>query len=470
VTTRGIGILIIDDDPNIRETLGSFLAHRGFDVRTAKDADEAMAALDAGGVRIALLDLRLPGADGIEVGQRLLARDPGLCVIILTAYSTIETAVRAMRFGIYDYLPKPVEPTELIARLDRAVERLHLTADAAEPDTVEAGAGAHELVGRSAPMRRVRELVATAAASDLTVLICGETGTGKELVARAIHAGGEAPAGPFVGFNCTAVPEALIESELFGHVRGAFTGALRSRPGRLASAAGGTFFLDELGSAPLGLQAKLLRALQQRVFTPVGADREEKLTARMIAAVQQDPRELVGAGRLREDLYYRIGMFRIDVPPLRERLADLPLLVEALLVRGCERLGRTPPRVAPELTARFYAYRWPGNVRELENVLATMLALEKGELLTPAALPPDYRSLLPQPLAPAAPAGDPELPRTLAAAGEAFEREFISAALRRNEGRLRETAAELGIDERSLRRKVRRLAIDRRSFRPPVAS
>jgi two-component system NtrC family response regulator len=460
VTQGGIGILIIDDDPNIRQTLGSFLEHRGYRVRTAGGADEAMRAVDEGGVRIVLLDLRMPGVDGIELGQRILARDPGLCIIILTAYSTIETAVRAMRYGFYDYLPKPVEPSELLARLDRAVERLHLGAELAEPRPAPNEDDPHGLIGRSAPMRRVRELCTTAAQSDVTVLICGETGTGKELVARAVHAQGTTRGGAFVGFNCSAVPESLIESELFGHVRGAFTGALRNRPGRLASAAGGTFFFDELGAAPLGLQAKLLRALQQRTFTPVGSDREEKLTARVIAAVQQDPRELIQSGRLRDDLYYRIGMFRIDVPPLRARLTDLPLLVDALLQRAALRRGRPAPRVSPELLALFYAYSWPGNVRELENVLSTMLALERGELLTPTALPPDYRSMV------ATPPASSEPPRPLAVAVEGFERQFISEALRRNAGRLRETAQELGIDERSLRRKVRRLAIDRRSFRP----
>jgi DNA-binding NtrC family response regulator len=465
VSASGIGVLIIDDDPNIRETLGSFLEHRGYLVSSAGDAEAAMRAVEEGGIRIVLLDLRMPGVDGIELGQRILARAPGLCIIILTAYSTIETAVRAMRYGMYDYLPKPVEPTELLARLSRAVERLHLTAEAAGPRALPHEDAPNGLIGRSAPMRRVHELVTTAAQSDLTVLICGETGTGKELVARAIHAQSETHTGPFIGFNCAAVPESLIESELFGHVRGAFTGAMRNRPGRLASAGGGTFFLDEVAAAPLGLQAKLLRALQQRVFTPVGSDRDEKLTARMIAAVNQDPRELIAAGRLRDDLYYRIGMFRIDVPPLRERLNDLPLLVDALLQRAAHRRGRTPPRVSPELLALLYSYAWPGNVRELENVLSTMLALERGELLTPAALPPDYRSLV------AGPPVAPEQPRPLAVAVEGFERHFISEALRRNAGRLRETAGELGIDERSLRRKIGRLAIDRRSFRvrrPPA--
>ncbi|MBI5479138.1 MAG: sigma 54-interacting transcriptional regulator, partial [Deltaproteobacteria bacterium] len=264
--------------------------------------------------------------------------------------------------------------------------------------------------------------------------------------------------------NCAAIPETLIESELFGHVRGAFTGAMRQRPGRLASAANGTLFLDEIGAAPLALQAKLLRALQERVYYPVGSDREEKHTARIIAAVNQEPRELVQSGGLREDLYYRIGMFRIDVPPLRERLPDLPLLAAALLERAARRLGRTPPRVAADLIAAFYAYAWPGNVRELENVLSTMLALDKGELLTPAVLPPDYRRL-----AAGAPASEPDQPRSLAAAVQGFERHFIGEALRRHEGRLRDTAGELGIDERSLRRKLRRCGLDRKSFKPKGA-
>jgi DNA-binding NtrC family response regulator len=455
----GIGILIIDDDPNIRSTLGSFLGHRGFAVRTAGTGAEALARIEEGGLRIVLLDLRMPDMDGIELGQRILERDPGLCIIILTAYSTIETAVRAMRYGMYDYLPKPVEPTELLARLDRAIERLHLGGATTGPIELPNEDDPHGLVGRSAPLRRVRELTATAARSDLAVLITGETGTGKELVARAIHAQSDSHAGPFVGLNCAAIPESLIESEVFGHVRGAFTGAMRNRPGRLASAAGGTLFLDEVGAMPVGLQVKLLRALQERVFTPVGSDREEKFTARLIAAVNEDPRELVQAGRLREDLYYRVAMFRIDVPPLRERLEDLPLLCDVLLRRAASRRGRPAPRVSPELLALFFAHSWPGNVRELENVLATMLALERGDLLTPATLPPDYRTLTPSP------PPNTDAPGPLAAAAEGFERQFIAAALRRNHGRLHASAAELGMDERSLRRKLRRLGLDRRTFR-----
>jgi DNA-binding NtrC family response regulator len=461
--TRGAGIriLIIDDDPGIRSNLGGFLGNRGYDVRTASGAAEALAALEDGGVRIVLLDLRMPDVDGIELGRTILQRHPGLVIIILTAYSTIETAVRAMRYGIYDYLPKPVEPDELLLRLDRVVERLQLTSEVAElRDRLHERPG-EGLIGRTPTMRRVRELATTAARSDLAILIYGETGTGKEIVARAIHDQSEYRAGPFVALNCAAIPETLIESELFGHVRGAFTGAMRARPGRLASASNGTLFLDEIGAAPLALQAKLLRALQERVYYPVGSDREEKHTARIIAAVNQEPRELVASGRLREDLYYRIGMFRIDVPPLRERLADIPLLSVALLERAARRLGHTSPRVTPDLIAAFYAYAWPGNVRELENVLSTMLALEPGELLTPAALPPDYRRLAVGPLV-----ADADQPRSLAAAIQGFERHFVGEALRRHEGRLREAADELGIDERSLRRKLRRHGLDRKSFKP----
>jgi DNA-binding NtrC family response regulator len=461
VRGAGIRILIIDDDPGIRSNLGGFLGNRGYDVRTASGAAEALTALEDGTVRIVLLDLRMPDVDGIELGRTILQRHPGLVIIILTAYSTIETAVRAMRYGIYDYLPKPVEPDELLLRLDRVVERLQLTSEVAElRDRLHEKPG-EGLVGRTPAMRRVRELAATAARSDLAILIYGETGTGKEIVARAIHDQSECRAGPFVALNCAAIPETLIESELFGHVRGAFTGALRARPGRLASASSGTLFLDEIGAAPLALQAKLLRALQERVYYPVGSDREEKHTARIIAAVNQEPRELVQNGRLREDLYYRIGMFRIDVPPLRERLPDIPLLAAALLERAARRLARSQPRVAPDLIAAFYAYAWPGNVRELENVLSTMLALEPGELLTPAALPPDYRRIVA-----GAPTSEPEAPRSLTAAIQGFERHFIGEALRRHEGRLREAAEELGIDERSLRRKLRRHGLDRKSFKP----
>jgi two-component system NtrC family response regulator len=456
----GIRILIIDDDPGIRSNLGGFLGNRGYSVRTAGTAAEALESLEDGSVRIVLLDLRMPDVDGIELGRTILQRYPGLVILILTAYSTIETAVRAMRYGIYDYLPKPVEPDELLLRLDRVVERLQLTSEVADLRDRLQDRAAEGLIGRTPGMRRVRELAATAARSDLAVLVYGETGTGKELVARAIHDQSDCRAGPFVALNCAAIPETLIESELFGHVRGAFTGALRARPGRIASAAGGTLFLDEIGAAPLALQAKLLRALQERVYYPVGSDKEEKHSVRIVAAVNQEPRELVAAGRLREDLYYRIGMFRIDVPPLRERLPDIPLLADALLERAARRQGRIPPRVAPDLIAAFYAHAWPGNVRELENVLSTMLALEKGELLTPAALPPDYRRL-----ATGAPAAETDRPRSLAAALQGFERHIISETLRRHEGRLRVAAVELGIDERSLRRKLKRFGLDRKSFK-----
>ncbi|HJZ84577.1 MAG TPA: sigma-54 dependent transcriptional regulator [Polyangia bacterium] len=457
---QGVGILVVDDEPNIRTTLRGFLENRGYLVRTAGKPDEALRALDEGVIQIVLQDLRMPDCDGVELGQRILARAPGVVVIILTAYSTIESAVRAMRAGIYDYLTKPVEPEELLAKLSRVVERMRLDRQVRDLKA-QLGEPAQGLIGRSPALRRVRELVAAAARSDVPVLVSGETGTGKELVARAIHEQAPTAQGPFVALNCTAIPDALIESELFGHVRGAFTGANRARPGRIAAAAGGTLFLDEIGAAPPALQAKLLRVLQERVYTPVGADHDERAQVRVMAAMNQEPREAVQAGRLREDLFYRIGMFRIDLPPLRERLEDLPLLTDGLLARAARSRGRPPPRVAPELLTTFYAYSWPGNVRELENLLLTMLALQPGELLTAAGLPPDYAHLGTAASAAAA----SEEPRALAVAVENFERHFVTEALRRNGGRMRETAAELGIDERSLRRKLRRLGIDRQQVR-----
>jgi transcriptional regulator with PAS, ATPase and Fis domain len=326
--------------------------------------------------------------------------------------------------------------------------------------------GAAGIIGKSAVMRRVRDLVAAAARIDMAVLICGETGTGKELAARAIHeCSGEATR-PFAALNCAAIPEALIESELFGHRKGAFTGAVRDRPGRIAAAANGTLFLDELGAAPLALQAKLLRVLQERVYTPVGADVEQRARARVIAAMNQDPREAVSSGRLREDLFYRIGMFRIDLPPLRERLEDLALLVDGILGRAARSRGLTTvPRVAPELLAAFYAYAWPGNVRELENLLLTMLALQPGPLLTSSGLPPDYRRLGQKERAASTGADES---RTLATAVDGFERQFLVAALERHGGRAKETAEALGIDERSLRRKLRRYGIERRKYSPAI--
>ncbi len=374
-------ILIVDDDRSIRRTLEKFLAGEGFEVTTAVDAPSAIAAVtpEIDGV---VLDLGLPGGSGFDVLTALQPRSDAPAIVVITARDDMGSTVKAIQLGAYEYLVKPVDIEHLRTVIKRALESRHARAHldqfvsraAAEP---QAGV----ILGKSTPIRDVWKQIGAVSTTRAPVLISGESGTGKELVAKAIHSASADRERPFVAVNCTALAPGVLESELFGHVKGAFTGAVADRPGRFELAGKGTLFLDEIAEIPLDIQAKLLRVLQERTFERVGDAKSIQLEARVIAATHRDLALMVQKGSFREDLFYRLRVVEIGLPPLRERPGDIPVLVEGLLAKINRDLGKTVRYVTPTALARLQAHAWPGNVRELENMLTRAVVLAKGDVL-----------------------------------------------------------------------------------------
>ncbi|HYP09059.1 MAG TPA: sigma-54 dependent transcriptional regulator [Bryobacteraceae bacterium] len=379
-------ILIIDDEDVVRESLSEWFAAEGYDTVACPSGKDALLALTSNEFDLALLDIRMPGMDGMEVQQRLHEADPELTVIIMTGYATVETAVQALKRGAYDYVTKPVDPDELshlvakaleLRKAKREVELLRENLRDMLPRT--------NLIGASPAMKRVSEFVDMVASTDATVLITGESGTGKEVVARAIHNGGRRRHMPMVAIHCGALTDTLLESELFGHERGAFTGAQYRKKGKFEAADGGTVFLDEIADISLRMQTDLLRVLQEKEVVRVGGNQSVKVDFRCIAATNRDLTTLVKAGAFRPDLYYRLNVLAIELPPLRDRREDIPLLVEHFLQKLCTATNRQPvPRVVAEAIDLLVRYEWPGNVRELENAVERALVVGRGAELTPA--------------------------------------------------------------------------------------
>jgi two-component system NtrC family response regulator len=371
-------VLIVDDDAALRDGLAETVADLGHTPRAVASGREALAALAADDIDCVLLDLRMPGGmDGMEVLRRIRERGDAPPVIVLTAFATAENTIEAMRLGAFDHLTKPIGRRELDVLLRRLTQHERVAATASEP--VETGT----LIGSSEAMRRVQKAIGLAADSDATVLVLGETGTGKELVARALHQHGRRRQRPFIAVNCAAIPAELLESELFGHVKGAFTGAAADRAGAFRDAGEGTLFLDEIGDMPMAMQGKILRAIEDRVVTPVGG-KPARFAARVIAATHRDLPSLVGSGAFREDLYYRLNVVPIVLPPLRERRDDiLPLAEHFLRVEAGQ---GAPKRLAPSAASALRAQAWPGNVRELRNAIARACVLGRGDLIEAADL------------------------------------------------------------------------------------
>ena len=385
-------ILLVDDEESPRATLALLLKQAGHDVVEAEGVAAAAEALAAAAFDLVITDLRMPEGDGLEVIRRTRGTRPEAEVIVLTAYAGWESAKEAMRLGAFDYFEKGREPDELFHRIDQALQKKALRHENENlRHQVQTRYSMPGILARSAPMQRVLELVARVAPSDATVLIEGESGTGKELIAKAIHHASPRAARPFVAINCGAMPEPLLESEMFGHVKGAFTGAVATKRGLLEEAQDGTFFLDEIGEMPGSLQVKLLRALQEREIRRVGGNQPISLNVRVIAATNRDIARLMREGGFREDLYYRLNVLPVRLPPLRERREDIPLLAEHFLAGAAARHGRAM-RLTPAASARLLSYAWPGNVRELENAIERAAILASGEAITPGDLPPHIAS------------------------------------------------------------------------------
>jgi DNA-binding NtrC family response regulator len=442
--SRRATVLLVDDEAYVRESLAELLTRRGFDVRTAEDGERALAPELLEGCDVVITDLRLPGLGGRELVRALVERRPGLPVLVLTAHGAISSAVECLRAGAADYLLKPTDAAALLVALERALERAARGRELAFLRQGERAApDAPRLIGESPAWREVMQLVETVAPSDTTVLLEGETGTGKEEVARRMHRLSPRAAQALVVVNCAAIPPELFESELFGHRRGAFTGATADRDGRFRVADGGTLVLDELNSLPLVAQAKLLRVIEDGTFERVGESRPTRVDVRLVCATNADLDREVREGRFRADLLYRIKVVPIRLPPLRERAGDIRLLAEAFVAELAARFGRVIRGLEPEALAALEAYPWPGNVRELRNVLERAVLLERGPFVTRAILP-----LAPAPGAPTPDVDGAELNlrRRLTAA----ERATLVAALERARGVRKEAAALLGVDDRNL--------------------
>ncbi|HTN53518.1 MAG TPA: sigma-54 dependent transcriptional regulator [Anaeromyxobacter sp.] len=454
-------ILVVDDDPGTRRVARANLSLEGFDVLVASSGAEAMERLAEGDPLALVTDLKMPDQDGIALMERVHAERPWLPVILVTAHATVETAVQALRRGAHHYLSKPVHWDELALLLRQAVAQERARRDLERVrGELDRAAGFEELVGDSPAMVEVFRVVQQVADADATVLLRGETGTGKELVARALHRRSGRRDQPFVALNCTAVPRELMESEFFGHEKGAFTGATARRQGRFQQADRGTLFLDEVGDLDLAIQAKLLRVLQEREVTRVGSNRAESVDVRVVAATNRDLEAQVKEGRFRDDLYYRLNVIPLRLPPLRERAGDLPALLDHFVRSFADRYGRPVPLPPPEVLAAARTYPWPGNVRELRNVC------ERAALMGWDAVAP----LLGQPLAPGpalASAAELSLPLLDARARliERFEREYLTRLLKEHKGKIGEVAHAAGIAERNLYEKMKAYGLSRDDYR-----
>ncbi len=444
-------ILIVDDDESLRESLALVLSAEGYEVVCAADAEAALRQLDVSTPELVLCDLRMPGMDGLELLPQLVRRLPEATVILMSAFGTAELAIEAMKRGAYDYLAKPFAPSEVLLALRKARERERLRrANQLLRREVERASGDHPIVAASEPMIEVLEVMERAAGFKATVLLTGESGTGKEVLARAIHAQSPRRSEAFVAVNCAAIPEALLESELFGHSKGAFTGADRARRGLFLEADGGTLFLDEVGELPTALQAKLLRVLQEEEIRPLGESKSRRVDVRVLAATARDLEAEVAAGRFREDLFYRLNVVRLAVPPLRERPKDIPLLVDHFLARFRDALGKPVRTVSDEALEKLVAYRWPGNARELENVIERAIILASSDRIGLSELPPNVDG--PQPGV-AAPGRAPEF--SLRRARRMVELEVIQRALRATGGNRTHAARLLEISHRALLYKLK---------------
>ena len=448
-------ILIVDDDEALRESLQMVLSAEGYEAVCAADAAAALLQLETSTPELVLCDVRMPGMDGLELLPQLVRRLPDATVILMSAYGTAELAIEAMKRGAYDYLAKPFAPSEVLLTLRKARERERLRrANQLLRREVERSSGEHPIVAASEPMIEVLEVMERAAGFKATVLLTGESGTGKEVLARAIHAQSPRRSEAFVAVNCAAIPEALLESELFGHAKGAFTGADRARRGLFLEADGGTLFLDEVGELPTALQAKLLRVLQEEEVRPLGDSKSRSVDVRVLAATARHLEAEVAAGRFREDLFYRLNVVRLAVPPLRERPKDIPLLVDHFLARFRDTLGKPVRGVSDEALERLVAYRWPGNVRELENVIERAIILANADRIGLAELPQNVA--VPQPGAPAAGrASDFSLRR----ARRMVEVDVIQRALRATGGNRTHAARLLEISHRALLYKIKEYGI-----------
>ncbi len=438
-------LLVVDDDSGARSALAELLRADGYSVETAGDGFKALGKLEDSTPDLVLTDLNMPGMDGVELLRKVKERDPELPVVLMTAYGGVETAVAAMREGAADYLTKPLNTDELAIVLERAMERAKLRREASDlRSQLKDRYSFDNIVGSSPEMQRVFKSVAQVAPSRATVLLSGESGTGKELVAAAIHHNSPRAGGPFVKLHCAALAESLLESELFGHEKGAFTGADRKREGRFEQAHGGTLFLDEIGEISPAIQVKLLRVLQEREFERVGGSQTLRVDVRVVAATNRDLKEMVQAGKFREDLFYRLNVINLTLPPLRRRPSDIPQLAMHFLKHYAAENGKSVKHLSDDALNQLVKHAWPGNVRELENVIERAVVLAEGETIEVSHLPPE--------LAVAARRGGP--PPIPGSTMDELERYAITKTMEAVGGSTGKAAEILGISVRKIQYKL----------------
>ena len=443
-------ILMIDDEADLLKISSSILRRKGFSVATQTDARKALALLQQKQFDVILLDLLMPGMDGLAFLEQFDVRQRPEEVIILTAYSDVQSAVETVKRGAYGYLAKPFDSAEVINRIDNIRELQILRAENERLRQEQDAVGG--LIGDDEAMQAVYTLIRKVAPTPLSVLIRGESGTGKELVAQAVHQTSNRANHPFVLCNCAALAPGVLESELFGHVKGSFTGAVRDRKGRFLEADGGTLFLDEIGDMNIELQTRLLRVLQEGEFEPVGSTQTCKVDVRVISATHKDLEQAIADGDFRGDLFYRINTVTIDVPPLRQRKGDIALLCQFLIDQMGERLNKQVRRVGVQALACLESYDWPGNVRELENAILRAMALAQGEKITAADLPANIRDCTEE--------EKPEEEVLFHAARQRFEEQFIRDALEKTGGNISQAAQQIQLGRRNLQRKIKQFDID----------
>ncbi len=448
-------LLIVDDDQSLCELLRDALKKRGYEVEFTTSGEEAASMATKGVFDVVISDVNLDDISGLELCERIAINRPDVPVVVITAFGSMETAIAAIRAGAYDFITKPVEMDTLALTVGRAVQHKELREEVKRlKEEVQAGRRVVELIGNSPSMRETYDMIQQVGTSDASVLITGESGTGKELVARALHKQSSHAEGPFVAINCAAMPMNLLESELFGHTRGAFTDAKSSRQGLFIQADSGTLFLDEIGELPLEMQPKLLRAIQERKVRPIGGTNEVSFNTRIISATNRDLEEEVDSGRFREDLFYRINVVRIKVPPLRSRGNDVLLLAQHFVDRLRTRTGKHVRGISAGAARKLLEYDWPGNVRELENSIERAVALTRFEEITVEDLPEKIRDY--QSTQIVIGGNDPEEFPTL----EEVERRYIRRVLKAAGGNKTQTARILGMDRRTLYRRLDRLDLN----------
>lgn len=450
-------VLVADDEPNLRRVLGAQLARDGHEVHLVADGGEALNVLRDNHIDLLICDLKMPVLDGMELLRRAVALNPHLPVIMITAHGTVDNAVEALKTGAFDYITKPFDQSELRLIVRKALR----TQDLSARDATSASASAHSrygIIGQSAAIGEVYSVIQRVADSPTTVLVTGESGTGKELVARALHESSSRKDRPFIKVNCAAIPRELIESEFFGHERGAFTGAVASKPGRFELAGGGTLFLDEIGSIPLETQVKLLRALQEAEFERVGGVRTLKVDVRLVAATNMDLKRQIEEGSFREDLFYRLNVVGVRLPALRERVGDIPFLVDHFIEKYNARLGKQLTGIGPDALALLSAYSWPGNVRELENVMERAVLFADGDRIGAEHLPDELlhnRAVISEGSA----EGEVGLKEQVRAAVSQLERQLIYRALEQMRGNVTHTARVLKLSRKGLQLKMKELGL-----------